>query len=140
MEIFMNKSIASILKTASELPNEQEQIKCLQANATPALKIILRYCFDPSVKWLLPKGPVDYKRARDYGLQSILYYEVRRLYLFIEDGHQTLTQEHREKLFATLLGMVASDDAELLMSIKDKKLPFPGLTKATVKKAFTDIF
>lgn len=140
MDIFMKQSIASILKKASELPSEQEKIKCLQANASPALKLILKYCFDPSIKWLLPKGHIEYKRTKDYGLQSILYHEVRRLYLFIEDGHPTLTQEHREKLFAALLSMVASDDAELLMSIKDKKLPYPGLTKTTVKKAFTDIF
>jgi hypothetical protein len=83
---------------------------------------------------------MEYKRTRDYGLQSILYHEVRRFYLFVEDGHPTLTQPQREKLFTALLSMVASDDAELLMSIKDKKLPYPGLTKAIVKKAFTDIY
>lgn len=136
----MKKSIASILKQTSELPSQQEQIKCLQANASPGLKQVLKHCFDPNVKWLLPKGPIEYKRTGDYGLESVLYYETRRFYLFVEGGHPTLTDDQRLKLFTQLLSMVKSEDAELLISIKDKKLPYQGLTKATVKKAFSELF
>jgi hypothetical protein len=70
----------------------------------------------------------------------MLYSEVRRLYLFLEGGNTNLTQLKRESMFIDLLQSIAPEDAELLIAIKEKKLPFDGLTAETVLKAFPGLF
>jgi hypothetical protein len=42
----------------------------------------------------------------------------------------------RETLFIEFLESLDPDDAELIIGMKDKKLPFRGLTKKTVCEAF----
>jgi hypothetical protein len=133
------KSIAWILEFTSKLP-EAEQIKCLQANDTPAMRIILQYCFHEAAKWALPEGTPPYKVSELNDLDSILYGESRKLYLFLEGGNTNLTPLRRERLFVDLLESVTPGDAKLLISIKDKKLPYPGLTPETIKKAYPGIF
>lgn len=134
------KSIAWILDFTAKLPNEQEQIKCLQANDVPAIRTVLQFCLDPRIKWLLPDGDAPYKPCEYTNIDNMLYTEARRLYLFVEGGNDNLTQLKRESMFVDLLQSVAPEDAKLLISIKDKKLPFTGLKAETVQKAFPGIF
>ena len=133
------KSIAWILEFASKLP-EAEQIKCLQANDTPAIRIILQYCFHAGAKWALPEGSPPYKVCEYPNMENMLYTESRKLYLFLEGGNVNLTPLRREKMFIALLESVTPGDAKLLISIKDKKLPYAGLTPETIKKAYPGIF
>lgn len=135
----MKKTISWILKFTSELPNTEEKIKCLQANNHPSIKMILRYCFDPNIVWLLPETDPPYKEASEVGLESLLYHEARRLYLFVEGGNPNLQQWKREYLFIQLLEAIHPDDAKLLLSVKNKKLPYK-LSKRLVLKAFPDLF
>jgi len=69
-----------------------------------------------------------------------MYTEARRLYLFIEGGNPNLTQLKRESMFIDLLQSISPDDAKLLVAAKDKKLPYEGLTSATVLKAFPGLY
>ena len=68
--------------------------------------------------------------------QNILYSEYRRLYLFTKNGNPNLKQIRRESLFIELLESVDKDDAKLLLHMKDKNLPYPGVTKDIINKAF----
>jgi hypothetical protein len=43
-------------------------------------------------------------------------------------------------MFIDVLQSITPQDAELLVAIKDKKLPYPGLTAETVLKAFPGLF
>ena len=130
------KSIAWILEFTSKLPNEEEKIKCLRSNDHPSIKTILQYCFDPRIKWLLPDGPAPYQPSEFSNIESMLYSEARRLYLFVEGGNNNLHPLKRESMFIDLLQSITPEDARLLESIKDKKLPYEGLTADIVKKAF----
>lgn len=134
------KPISWILDFTSKLPNEEEQIKCLQANNNSALLTILKFCFDPNIKWLLPEGDAPYKPCEYPNVDNMLYTEARRLYLFIEGGNPNLTQLKRESMFVDLLQSINPEDAKLLVSIKDKKLPYKGLSSKTVLKAFPGLF
>lgn len=134
------KSISWILDFTSKLPSEEEQIKCLRANDNTAIKTILRFCFDPNIKWLLPEGDAPYTPCEYPNVDNMLYSEARRLYLFVEGGNNNLTQLKRESMFVELLQSVTPNDAKLLVSIKDKKLPYPGLKASTVQKAYPGIF
>lgn len=134
------KPISWILEFTSNLPNEEEKIKCLRANDHPAIKTILQYCFNPNVKWTLPEDEPPYKPNEFPDSDNILYAEAKRLYLFVEGGNTNLTGLKKESLFIKILEEVTPGDAKLLLSIKNKVLPYPGLTKETVKKAFPELF
>ena len=66
----------------------------------------------------------------------MLYSVVRKLYLFIEGGNPNLTKMKREQLFINLLESIDKDDAELLVSIKDKKMPYKLITRKFVEKVY----
>lgn len=134
------KSISWILEFTSKLPNEEEQIKCLQANDSEAIKTILRGAFDPNIEWLLPEGSPPYEPCKYSNIDNMLYSEIRRLYLFVKGGNDNLTTLKRESMFIDVLQSITPQDAELLVAIKDKKLPYPGLTAETVLKAFPGLF
>ena len=134
------KPISWILDFTSKLPNEEEQIKCLRANDNSAIKTILKFCFDPNIKWLLPEGDAPYKPCEYPNIDNMLYGEARRLYLFVEGGNPNLTTLKRESMFVDLLQSINPEDAKLLVAIKDEKFPYKGLTAATVLKAFPGLF
>lgn len=132
----MRKSISSILKTVSEGKTVNDKVALLQQLATEPVLIILKYAFDPSIKFILPEGAPPYKPCEFLDQEGRLYAELRRLYLFVEGGNPSLTKVKREFLFIQLLESIDKQDAELLCAVKDKKLPYKGLTASVVKKAF----
>lgn len=134
------KSISWILDFASKLPNDEEKIKCLQANDVEPIRIILQYCFHPSAKWALPEGDAPYTPCEYPNVENMLYSEAKKLYLFLEGGNDDLSQLKRERMFIDLLESIAPNDAELMISVKDKKLPFEGLTPEIIQKAYPGIF
>lgn len=133
------KAISWILEYTSKLPRE-EQIKCLRANAVQPILTVLKYCFDPNIKWALPEGEPPYEVTEEPHRQDVLYTEARKLYLFIEGGNPNLKPLRREFLFVDLLQKVDPNDAKLLISIKDKVMPYPGLEADVVKEAFPDLW
>jgi len=135
----MKLGIAEILKKATEIKDENERINWLRQNNSVALESVLRGAFDPKIKWLLPEGVPPYKPNDIVDQQHRLYTESRKLYLFIEGGNPNLKQIRREQLFIELLEAVDPEDAKLLLSIKDKTLPYPGVTPDVVNKAFPGI-
>jgi hypothetical protein len=136
----IRKSIAWILNFTSNLPNEEEKIKCLQANDINAIKIILKFCYDPNITWALPAGAPPYTPCVYPNIENMLYSEARRLYLFVNGGNDNLSPLKRERMFIDLLESITPEDANLLVSVKDKQLPFEGLSAATVLKAYPGLF
>lgn len=135
----LRKPISWILNFTANLPNDKEKVLCLRANEQPAVLTILRYCYDPAIKWLMPDGIPPYQPARESNA-TMLYSEARRLYLFVEGGKPDLNQDRREQLFIELLQSVLPADAELLLSIKDKKMPYEGLDADLVLQAFPGLW
>lgn len=134
------KAISWILDFTSKLPNDEEKIKCLRSNENPAILTILKYCYDPNIKWALPEGEPPYTPSEFPNLDNMLWTEARRLYLFIEGGNPNLKQLKRESMYVELLQTVHPADAKLLLAIKDKELPYPGLNSKIVLKAFPGLY
>ena len=131
------KSIAWILDFTNKLPNDEERVKCLQANDTVPMRTVLAYALDPNIKWLLPEGDPPYIPNEDTKYsESVLYSEIRKLYLFVEGGNPDLKPLRREQIFIDLLQIIDPKDAILLLAAKDKKLPFENLTYELIKKAY----
>jgi hypothetical protein len=58
------------------------------------------------------------------------------MYLFIEGGNDNLKPVRREYLFVQLLENVNKEDARLLISVKDKTIPYKGITKKLVEELY----
>jgi hypothetical protein len=132
----MRLGIAEILSKASTITDDIERIGYLRQNQSTTLHMILRGAFDPTIKWALPSGVPPYKPNALVDQHHRLFTESRKLYLFVEGGSPNLKQLRRETLFVELLETVDPEDAKLLLKIKDKQLPYPGITLDIVKKAF----
>lgn len=132
----MKLSLSEILNNASEFDKKQDRINYLRANDSPALRALLKYAYDEKVKFLLPEGDPPYKPNELPDQEGILYSELRRLYLFIEGGNPNLKPVRREYLFVQLLETVNKDDAKLLLAVKDKKIPYKGITKKFVEELY----
>lgn len=136
----MRLGISEILKKANEIDDSEKRIEFLHQHNNNALQIVLKYCFDEKIKFLLPQGKAPYKPSEFPDSQGMLYQEARKLYMFVENGHPELQKPHnkfkREQLFINLLESLDKDDAELIVSVKDKKLPYRRITKKFVDKVF----
>jgi hypothetical protein len=128
-------SVAKVLQQINDLDNKKDIIESLKVNSHPVLTMILKYMYDPSIKFLLPEGKPPFK-VNIYDEPKALLNEAKRLYLFIEGGNPNLKPIRREQLFIEILEFVSPDDADLLIAMKDKKSPYKNITKAVVKEAF----
>lgn len=132
----MQKGIFEILQEASEKKTEKEKIESLrQHEDNNVLKTILAGAYYEGVKWNLPPGEPPYKPCDPVNAENFLYGETKRLYLFCEGG-ASLSNLRRETLFVEMLESVHPEDAKILLAMKEKKLPYKGLTKSVIAKAF----
>ena len=131
-------SLVTILADVAKAKNKKEKKEVLLKHGNNgALKEILKYTYDPNIKFLLPPGDPPYKSVVDETENpTYLYGLVRKLYLFVEGGNPNLKSQRREYLFIELLESVHPKEAEILLQMKDKKLKCNGLTYNLVKETF----
>jgi hypothetical protein len=134
-------AMSEILKRCAEFKKKEERVYALQQNCNEQTKKVLQLMFHPDVKFALPEGkpPFNYSQFNE---NNMIFSEVRRLYIFMEGspGTEGINQTKRERLFIEILQAVAPDDADLLIAMKDKTSPYPGLTKDVVVAAFPEMF
>ena len=131
---------AEFLEKVSKLKKTAEKIEALRANDSFVLRIILQSAFDPKINWLLPEGKPPYKPSELTDQENVLIRDARKIAYFIEGLHPNLKQVKREAMFIEMLESVAPKDAELLCALKEKKLPFKGITADQVLAALPGIF
>jgi hypothetical protein len=124
----MQVGLCEFLLKVSKLKRTQEKIDALKANDSLPLRIILQGAFDPSVEWMLPEGEPPYKPNDLVDQQHVLIKDIEKLRYFVRGFYDNLPQTKRETMFVELLERVDKEDAKLLVAIKDKKLPFNGIT------------
>jgi hypothetical protein len=128
--------VAEFLEKVSKLKKKEEKVAALKSNDSFVLRTILQGAFDPRIKWLLPEGDPPYKINDLVDQENVLIRDARKLTYFIEGGHPGLKQLKREALFIEMLETVAPADAKMLCAIKDKKLPWKGITPEIINEAF----
>ena len=136
----MNLLISEILDKVSKLKTKKEKVSWLKQNNSDGLRMVIKSSFDPKMKWLLPEGDVPFNRndAPEGTEHTDLHMESRKLYHFIEGGNFDITQNKRENLFIQILEGLQENDADVLVSAKEKSLhrKFKGLSDNVVKEAF----
>ena len=132
----MRVGVSEFLEKVSKLKKKEERVAALKHNDSFIIRTILQGAYDPRIKWMLPEGIPPYKPSDLPDQENVLIREGRRLVHFVEGGNPGLKQLRRETLFVELLESVAPQDAILLCSMKDKKLPYKGITEDIVREAF----
>ena len=90
------------------------------------------YTFNPKIEWLLSDKKPSFTPNRDSEdlMLMRLKQEWRRLGLFLSSGqYVNMKQSRKDELFLELLHIVHPLDAQLLIAMANKKLPFNNLTK-----------
>lgn len=132
----MKSTIFEILDKVDKAQTRSEKINLLRKNDQQPFRDLLQGCFDARIKWLLPEGPVPFKPNKAKNLEGVLWPEIKKLYLFVEGGNPNLSQSKRETLFIQLLETLDIKEANLLVSIKDKVMPFASVTYDLIKEAY----
>ena len=137
----MARSIPLIFEDVAAANSIKARKKVLLENESKPLKELLKYAFHPDIKFALPPGKPPYKTigSPDEYNPTYLYPNIRKFYLYIEGGHDGLTQLRREQLFVQMLESLHPKEAEVVIQIKDKKLNYRGLTYKLIKTTFPEI-
>ena len=128
------KLLAEIFEEAAKANSITDKVKILRENDSESLRYLLELGFHPNVGWWIPEGSPPYKPCDLIDLEGRLYAESRTLYLYLSGNRPDMKQMQREHLYIGLLESVHPKDAELLIAIKDKKVP--GLSVTIINEAF----
>ena len=132
----MIKTIAEILTACAKLPAGERPLYLQQHDST-ALRVILQYALDPRIEWLLPQGVPPYKPCEHLDQHGNIYREIRKLHNFIKGGgHPDMKPLKRETLFVQFIEGLDPEEAKLICSIKDKKIPYKGINVKVINAAF----
>lgn len=133
----MKHSISEILSACSKLGTTKEKVAFLQQNDSLTLRVLLQYALDYRVEWLLPHGAPPYKPCEYLDQEARLFQETRKFNLFVRGGeHPDMHPIRREQLFIQFLEGLDPEDAKLMCSVKDKKIPYTGINASLVNAAF----
>ena len=132
--------MSEVLDKVAKAKTKKQKVELLRQHNTDALRMVLKSSFDPRIEWDLPEGDVPYtpNDAPEGTEHNMLVHEARTLYHYIKGGNPQLTQNRRENMFIQLLEGLHQDEAEIVVSAKDKGLhrKYKGLSSNVVREAF----
>jgi len=134
--------ISEILQKTHNAKTKQEKVQILQDNETSALKKLLIWNFDPSIKSDIPNGEVPYTRNdAPIGTEHTRLDQQDRLFHnFVEGGNYDLSKTKKELMFIQMLEGIHESEAEVLCLVKDKELGKKyRITQNVVSEAFPTI-
>lgn len=139
----MQKEVFEIFEDFQKLSNRKDKIAFLQeqGNTVPAVKDVVRGCFDERLKFALPEGQPPYTPNRPETVPSTLLVRHREFGDFVEgtNRNKRLGKVRSETKFIQLLESIHAEDALIVLAMKDKKSPVKGLTKKIVEEAFPNL-
>jgi hypothetical protein len=128
----MKLGLGEILEHAVKLKTRKERSEYLKKNDSRALQDLIQYALHPAITWDLPEGNPPYKPCDYLDQENMLYSEIKKLYLFTNGKGSHLPPLRLESLFVQILESIAPKDAELLLLVKERKLP-KGLTSSIIE-------
>jgi len=106
----------------------------------PAFKDILRGTFDDSLQFLLPEGKPPFTPNREESVPSTLLKKHKEFGYFVKGGPgDNMPAYKRENMFIRLLEAIHPADAELVLSMVNKKPPVKYLTKKLTEETFPNL-
>jgi hypothetical protein len=136
-----NPEVFEILEEFSKSKNKKSRLEVLSKYSdVQALKDVLRGTFDDSLEFLLPEGKPPFTPNNERSVPSTLLRGHKMFGIFVNGGPGTDLPAHkRENKFIELLESIHPKDADLVLSMVEKKSPIKFLTKKLVQEAFPDL-
>jgi|TARA_B100001093_G_scaffold120446_1_gene113207 hypothetical protein len=136
-----NPEVFEILEEFSKSKNKKSRLEVLSKYSdVQALKDVLRGTFDDSLEFLLPEGKPPFTPNNERSVPSTLLRGHKMFGIFVNGGPGTdLPAYKRENKFIELLESIHPKDADLVLSMIEKKSPIKFLTKKLVQEAFPDL-
>lgn len=133
-------TVHEIFTKINNAKDKTGKIAILKQFDNQAMRQLLKAAFDPKIKFDLPDGNPPYiKNEAPAGTEhTSLAAEAKKLYHFVVGGNNSINKLKKETMFIQMLEGLQEDDAEVLMSIKNKNLnnTYKGLTANLVKETF----
>lgn len=108
------------------------------------LAIIVQRTYHPNYNFALPEGKPNNIKYSNHDEAGPLYQSIKKWDVFRipEEApmYANMKSHIRELQFINLLESVAADDVELLIGVKDKKLPWDSLSAEFVADAIPELF
>ena len=123
------------------LTNDIDRSQILR-NVKDEIKSLINLQYDPRVEFDLPKGRPPYTATWSDENQNVLYNLISRKYFkyFIKGSDLFLKDnEKRQKLFIDCLKNMHTEDASMILDIKDKKNIWPNITYDLLVMAFPNV-
>lgn len=129
--------IYQVLDQFQKAKNKKERIEVLTKNSTPALKDVLRGTFDDRLVFLMPDGTPPYTPNDPKSYPSSLHKKHKDFGYFCKGGPNKGIQKFKlENMFIALLESLHPQDAEIVLSMVNKKSPVKYLTKKLIEETF----
>lgn len=138
----MKLLLTEILQKVNNAKTKAEKKNILQQYNSQALRSLLIWNFDESVKSAVPEGDVPYRpNDTPKGLQHDYLEQNQRKFAYFVKGGITVSNMKREEIFIGLLETLHADEAELLCLVKDKALQkkYTRISATLIKEAFPSI-
>ena len=143
-----NPSVVEVLGLVEETKGKQSKIDILkQFTGRNDIKYALKAAFDPRVVFTLPDGlpdgfvvgdPDTPEGAMDMAPERFIRV-FKRMQYWVEGGSAQASQSKREEIYLNTLRSLEKSEAEFLVAIKDKTMPFKSVTKEICELAGFDL-
>ena len=136
-------SVAEIFSEASKLKAKKDKIEFLSRYRNRKdLEHIVKGAYHPAIVWLVPPGPlpegVEFSDVPAVDLADDRLIRAWRQFQYLVKGGPNTPQARREDIYLNILRSVHRSEAELLMSVVGKKIPYKGMTRALMLETFPD--
>ena len=136
-------SVVEILQEAVKLKSKKDKVALLsQYTNRKDMMYIMKGVYDSNIEWLLPKGELppetNYNNVSGPDLADDRLIRVyKNLRYLVKGGADNMSPSKREKVFLDMIESLWVEEAKLLVSVKDKKLPYK-LTQEVLHEAYPE--
>lgn len=136
-------SVAEIFSEASKLKVKKDKIEFLSRfRHRKDLEHIVKGAYHPAIEWLVPDGPlpegVVLSDVPGVDLADDRLVRAYRQFKYLVKGGPNMSNSKRENMYLNMIRSLHESEAQLLMSIVGKKLPYKGMTRTLMLEVFPD--
>ena len=126
----MELEVFEILERFENITSKNERVAYLREQSIPALKDVVRGCFDESLEFVLPAGTPPYTPNRPESTPSSLRKLHRQFGDYVRGARSAgIAQFKIERKFVQLLESIHPSDALLVLKMINKEQPAKYLTR-----------